>query len=361
MKLRRIFALAPDCHVPGSRYGVVWRNHFYDGLRDSGLEVIFPTGLNFSWARPAHSASAEITAEGRITSRALAGQIERAMETGIDAVISYCFSHDIELELVDRVRAAGVPWINFFCDSAYAFHTVEAIARRTSLNWFVETAAEDNYRALGVPYLCAPYAVNPRALPDASCQTPDRTLSFVGTANKPRIKAVALLRLMGTDVHVAGRNWPRALAWQSSAGSGARGALKRALRFAAGTAMRGHVREHLHDDEFLEYLRGTQTLLGLNEGGLGKGPYVSYLKLRDIEFPGHGCCYLAQHNDDIERAFEIGREVYTYRTLWEGRRLARKLARDPDGCRRMGERARERVLAEHTWRARLPQLMDSLV
>ena len=53
--------------------------------------------------------------------------------------------------------------------------------------------------------------------------------------------------------------------------------------------MRGHVREHLHDDAFLEYLRGTQTLLGLNEGGLGKEPYVSYLKFRDIEFPGHGC------------------------------------------------------------------------
>ena len=47
MKLRRIFALSPDCHVPGSRYSLVWRNHFYDGLRDSGLEVILPAGINF--------------------------------------------------------------------------------------------------------------------------------------------------------------------------------------------------------------------------------------------------------------------------------------------------------------------------
>ena len=360
MKLRRIFALSPDCHVPGSRYGPVWRRHFYDGLRDSGLEVIIPRGLNFAWARPASSASASVKAAGRPTSRALADQIERAVKTGIDAVISYCFSHDIELELVDRVRAAGVPWINFFCDSAYAFHTVEALSRRTCLNWFVETAAEENYRSLGVPYLCAPYAVNPRALPDASCRTPDRKLSFVGTAGKSRIKAVALLRLSGIDVHVAGRHWPEALARQSSTGPGARSSIKRALRFAVGTAMRGHVREHLDENAFLEYLRGTQTLLGFNEGGLGIGPDVSYLKLRDIEFPGHGCCYLVQHNDDIVRSFEVGREVCTYGTLWEARRLARELARDPDGCRRMGKRARERVLAEHTWRARLPQLMECL-
>ena len=360
MKLRRVFALAPDCHVPGSRYGQVWRRNFYDGLRDSGLEVISPRGVNFAWARPARSASAGVNAAGRTTSRALAGQIERAVKTGIDAVISYCFSHDVELELIDRVRAAGVPWINFFCDSAYAFHTVEALARRTSLNWFVETAAEENYRLLGVPYLCAPYAVNPRALPDASCRTPDRTLSFVGTANRPRIKAVTLLRLTSIDVHVAGRGWREALARQSSAEPGARGALRRALRFAARTALRGRVSEYLDDDAFLEYLRGSQTLLGLNEGGLGNEPYVSYLKLRDIEFPGFGCCYLTQHNRDIVRSFEVGREVCTFSTLWEARRLARELARDPDGCRRMGKRARERVLAEHTWRARLPQLMECL-
>ena len=199
MKLRRVFALSPDCHVPGSRYGLVWRRHFYDGLRDSGLEVIIPKGLNFAWARPASSASASVKAAGRPTSRALAGQIERAIDTGIDAVISYCFSHDVELELVDRVRAAGIPWINFFCDSAYAFHTVEALARRTSLNWFVETESEEKYRLLGVPYLCASYAMNSSALPDASCRTPDRSLSFVGAANRPRIKAVSLLRLTNID------------------------------------------------------------------------------------------------------------------------------------------------------------------
>ena len=299
-----------------------------------------------------------------------AAQLERFvldLPLGLDSVVgergvrlsggSYCFSHDLELEIVDKVRSTGLPWINFFCDSLYAFHTVEELARRTSLNWFVETGAVARYKQLGVPYLCAPYALNPRALPDTSCNGAERALAFVGTANRKRARTMTLLRMAGVDVHVSGWGWREALGPRPGAGWGARTALKSALRFAARSALHGRVVDYLDDGAFLAYLRTSQTLLGLSEGGL---PSVRCLKLRDIEFPGLGCCYLTQHNQDVENAFEIGREVRTFRTLWEARQIARELDRDPVGCRRMGRRARERVLGEHTWSARLPQLMKSL-
>ena len=197
MKLRRVFALVPDCHVAGWRYGLVWRRHFYEGIQSAGIDMILPQGVNFDWARPVQSACEDGQAEKQATSLELSRQIDRAMEAGLDAVVSCCFSHDLELEILDRVRSAGVPWINFFCDSSYAFHMVEALARRTSLNWFVEAAAETRYRSLGVPCVCAPYALNPRALPDASCSGAERALSFVGTARKNRVRTVTLLRLAG--------------------------------------------------------------------------------------------------------------------------------------------------------------------
>ena len=360
MKLQRVFALVPDCHVTGWRYGSVWRKHFYEGLQSAGVEVIIPRGMNFDWARPVQSVSGGREAERRATSLELSRQIERAIESGVDAVVSYCFSHDLELEIVDQVRSSGVPWINFFCDSLYAFYTVEALARRTSLNWFVETSAVARYRELGVPYLCAPYALNPRALPDASCNGAKRALSFVGTATRKRARTVTLLRIAGADVHASGWGWREALEPRPGPGWGPQRALKSALRFAARSVLHGRVADYLDNGAFLEHLRTSQTLLGLNEGGLGSGPDVGYLKMRDIEFPGLGCCYLTQHNQDVENAFEIGREVRTFRTLWEARQVAHELARDPEGCRRMGQRARKRVLGEHTWSARLPQLVESL-
>ena len=360
MKLRRVFALVPDCHVVGWRYEPVWRRHFYEGLQTAGIEVILPQGVNFDWARSGHAVDARGQAKRRTTSLELSRQIERTMETGLDAVISYCCSKDLELEIVDNVRSSGIPWINFFCDSLYGFHMVKALAHRTSLNWFVERGAVARYEELGVPYLCAPYALNPRALLDASCSGAERALSFVGAGRKNRVRTVTLLRLAGVDLHVSGWGWRETLAPRPSARWSAEGAVKSVLRFAARKALHGRVGEYLDDRAFLECLRTSQTLLGLNEHGLGDGPFVGSLTLRDIEFPGLGCCYLTQHNQDVENAFEIGREVRTFRTLWEARQVARELARDSEGCRRMGQRARKRVLGEHTWSARLPQLVESL-
>jgi hypothetical protein len=350
-----VFAVVPDCHVDGWRYADVWRTHFYGGLQRSGADLTVPQDIRFDWARPPQLARPEATdGPRRAASEELLRQIRRAADRGLDAVVSYCFSNDLELDVVDRVREAGIPWINFFCDSSYAFHTVEALARRTSLNWFVESAAESGYRELGVPYLRAPYAVDPDALPDASCSRPERALAFVGTAHRERLKLAVLFRLFGADLHVRGWGWPNILEPSRD------GALGRAGRAVARRLLRDRAGGHLADAEYVAYLRTSQALLGMNEGYLPGGASVAYLKLRDLELPGMGCAYLAQHHDDLALVYDVGQEIRSFRTITEGLRAARELARDPHQCRRMGLRARERVLAEHTWSTRLPQLLGAI-
>jgi hypothetical protein len=270
-------------------------------------------------------------------------------------VLSCCFSHDLDLELVDRVRAAGIPWINFFCDSLYAFDWVAALAARTSLNWFVESEAEDRYRSLGVPYFCAPYALNPDALPDGSCVTPEHGLLFVGSASRTRIRVAALLRLFGADLELRGWGWREALEAKTSRANALSNPPKWAARAALRTILAARIGGFLNDEAMLTELRHSAVILGLNEGGAGPAAR-SYLKLRDLEFPGMGCCYLTQHHSDLAHIFELGRDIFTFRSPWEASRLAKSLARYPSECRAIGRRARARVLGEHTWSARLPQL-----
>ena len=360
MKLRRIFALVPDCHVTGWRYAAVWRRHFYGGLARASVEVLVPRDVDFGWARPPQAFDFARSADARArVSEALLAQIVTAEGGPPQAVLSYCFSHDVELDLVDRVRAAGIPWINFYCDSLYAFDRVAHLAARTSLNWFVESGAEERYRALGVPFLRAPYALNPDALPDASCVTADHALLFVGAANRNRIRSAALIRLAGADLQVRGWGWKEALEARPSP----RGALstltKRAGRAAARTLLGARVGGYLDDGAMLEELRRSAVILGLNQGGLGPDA-PSYLKLRDLEFPGMGCCCLTQHHADLAGIFDLGKEIITFRTPWEAGRIAKALARHPAECREIGRRARARVLGEHTWSARLPLLESRL-
>ncbi|HVH10229.1 MAG TPA: glycosyltransferase, partial [Gemmatimonadales bacterium] len=116
----------------------------------------------------------------------------------------------------------------------------------------------------------------------------------------------------------------------------------------------------LADDEITPFLSRCRVVLGLNEGRDTRGAYQSYMKLRDVEFPGYGCCYLTQHNEDIAHAFEVGREVLTFRHAAEAAALVRQSVRHPEAARAMGRAARRRVLAEHSWVARLADLAAAL-
>jgi len=123
--------------------------------------------------------------------------------------------------------------------------------------------------------------------------------------------------------------------------------------------VRGRARP-LADDAMAPFLSRCRVVLGLNEGRDVHGVYQSYLKLRDIEFPGYGCCYLTQHNEDVEHAFDVGREVLTFRSAVEAASLVRRSRGEEAWARAIGQAGRRRVLAEHTWGPRLRELAAAL-
>src|SRR5262249_23874322 len=128
-------------------------------------------------------------------------------EHGLDAVFSYCRAHDLHLDVVQQTQKLGVPWINFFCDSTHMFEKVEGLARVASLNWFPETAAEPRYKALGVPYLWAPYAWNADWLMDLVNRAPVRPAVFIGLPTANRITQIGWLRVRGCAIEIRGHGW----------------------------------------------------------------------------------------------------------------------------------------------------------
>jgi hypothetical protein len=119
----------------------VWQRHFYDGLQAALPSVVLPVAVDFGWARPPWAATPGPSPDRDAMSERLWDQIRTAHAEGaLDTVISYCFSSHVDPALIERTVELGIPWINFFCDSTYAFDLVEALARVASLNWFPERA-----------------------------------------------------------------------------------------------------------------------------------------------------------------------------------------------------------------------------
>jgi Glycosyl transferases group 1 len=369
---QRVFAIVPDCHAQAGHYRPLWQQHFYDGLRGAVAALFIPHKVDFSWARSSPSDGEFSRSAERIgTSELLLKQIKQAQRThGLDVVISYCFAGDLESELVRRTIQSGIPWINFYCDSTHRFSEIEGLARVVSLNWFPEHAAIPSYRALGVPWVCLPYALNPDFLPSAGCIAPDRSLAFIGLPTANRITQLGLLRLLGCRVEVRGHGWvePSSNPFHNPDRKSTdwvkvlfrRGLGEKITRRLLWPMVRHQAKGPLDGAEFYEYLRRCQIILGLNQGRDEQGRLASYLKFRDIEFPGYGCCYLTEHNEDVAAAFDVGREVLTYSSIWEASRLSGELSGNLERTTRIGEAARCRVLNEHVWSVRLKQLAERL-
>lgn len=370
--IRRLLAVVPDCHTPPSYLNSLWKRHIYDGLRSHASTLIIPDDLDFQWARQGHGLDlTPFAGERRRNSELLLRRIQTAQRAhGLDAVFSYCFAFDILPEIVQETIKMGIPWINFFCDSTHMFEKVEPLARCVSLNWFPETAAVPRYQALGVPYLCAPYAMTPEWLPDLTNRAADRTAAFIGLPTANRITQLGWLRLRGCPVEIRGHGWVGGDKTPFYSPIPARKRLFKAL-FRANLAekvsrrllwplVRPMACGPLPEEEFSAYVQSSLVILGLNQAPDPQGRLTSYLKFRDIEFPGYGCCYLTEHNDDLASVFQIGQEVLTFRGSGEAARHLRDMRRHPERARQIGFAGRQRVLQDHNWGVRLRQLAERL-
>lgn len=371
--LQRVFAVVPDCHARQSYYAGLWGRHFYQGIAGAVQKCHFPQGMEELWAesRDSESRIPLSPSDHAMANQKLAEQIEAIHRgSGLDAVVSYCYSSDIDSELVQRVKKLGVPWVNFFCDSTHMFNRVKTLASVTSLNWFPEHAAIERYQQLGAPYICAPYAFNPDYLPQVAVSHPCHTVGFVGLPTSNRITQLGWLRLLGQRVIIRGRGWTggQANPFESrrSPWERLRGALlqphlaEKAARRILWPMVRRQAEGELNDKEFFVFLAQCQMILGLNQGRDEKGRLMSYLKFRDMEFPGYGCCYVTEYNEDIASVFELGREVLAFRTLWEAARTMREIEKEPERLQDIRKAARVKVLNRHIWKARLVELAQGL-
>lgn len=370
--LARVFSIVPDCHTPSGHYRLLWQRHFYDGLKLAVTDLVLPQTIDFSWARTEASLQkTEFATQQAEVSDRLWTQIRQAQQQkGLDAVISYCFAQDVNLGLVRDTIRLGVPWINFFCDSTHRFPDIEPLARVVSLNWFPETAALASYQTLGAPCLRRPYAYNTQALPEAVCVEARCQTAFIGMPTSNRITQLGLLLLMGVPLTIRGHGW---LAHETPFHNPApqRGRLWRALQqpdLAEKVARRllwpwvkRRAGDPIEDADLAQFLRHCQVVLGLNQGRDAGGRLASYLKFRDLEFPGYGCCYLTEDNPDLGEALAVGQEVLAYSSLAEARQHIRWCRQHPEQARQIGQAGRRRVLAEHSWPARLRELAAALL
>jgi spore maturation protein CgeB len=86
----------------------------------------------------------------------------------------------------------------------------------------------------------------------------------------------------------------------------------------------------------------------------------TYSRLRDIEAPMAGACYLTEWTEGLDRLYDLGTEIDTYRDAAELVAKVASLSADPARRCRLRAAAQRRALSDHSISRTLARIAERL-
>lgn len=358
-----------------------WRTYFSAGAKEAGCEILEVPGVDWAAGISGLSGDKQREWRARTWEKTLRFAREQQEAGGVDLFLGYLYPQQVEPDAIKALQGLGVPCVNFFCDNVREFRRVPGEYRDFDLHWVPEFEAIPLYRAAGLAHLHAamPCWVPPqlRSVPKAETEP----ATFLGSADALRRQLLGDAVQRGAPLTIRGPGW---------LGGDVPGPKKDGGNFLANQA--ALVRRHgwaalgakivdrlappvapaipascfappVFGDEYFRVTREALVTVGINRVPVSRRPLrqpLKYSRLRDIEAPMLGACYLTEHCEGVARLYDIGREVETYTDAAEFAGKLEMLAADAERRRNLRARAQKRALNEHSVAATLRAIMARL-
>ncbi len=381
----RLFLACQQSHrrhaVPAYAF---WAEYFRHACAEAGHACLeapacdWAEGLLPPAARP-HADWAERTWSAALTT--LRHEHTRAP---IDFFRGYLFPQQVLPAALREIRALGIPCVNFFCDNVREFRRIPAAFHAFDLHWVPEFNALPLYAHDRLPVLHAPMAcwVPPAQRSPAGPETLPPT--FVGTRDEVREHLFADAFSLGLSAELRGHGWDGTASPPPATASLTGGLLRNQWRFlrhhgplALGRKLAHrlapppplafdfspHVRPMPVGDDYARVLRESAVCLGVNRYASPRFPLDrpdTYSRLRDLEAPMSGACYLTEWAPGLDALYDLGTEIETYRTASELVEKSRALIADPARRARLRAAGQRRALVDHTIPRTLARLAERL-
>jgi hypothetical protein len=350
-----------------------WREYFVAGLREAGHEIIEVP--NVDWAEGlTYPRGSALEAWRARTWEAVEAFVHREHAAKpIHLFLGYFYPGQVDVTAIQELQRKGIPCVNFFCDNVRDFREIPEEYRPFALHWVPEFEALPMYRKAGMPFVHAPMPcwIPPelRSLPRSEAEPP----TFIGSSDILRRDLLARALQGGADFFVKGSGWlttpiPR---HQRPAGRSMASLVRNQFDFVGthglGSLLR-KVKDRVHplnsppfpesriagtisDAEYIRFTREAMVTIGINRVPTVtrslRQPLV-YSRLRDIEAPMLGACYLTEWTEGLEQMYELGAEIETYRTAEELCSKLTELRFKPARRSAMRRNAQLRALADHS-------------
>lgn len=355
-----------------------WENYFKEGIQEAGYSWIEDSESD--WAEGLlyfhHNESARLWRENFWSG--FAKRFTRlADQEKPDLAIFYLYPHMIDAEGLSIIRKTRVPLLLFFCDNVREFQHIPESFRGFDFYWVPEKAALETYRAgnfEGLLYLPMPVWIPPqfRTQTELQDQYPP---TFIGSKDVQRLILLHQITRLYPNLEIRGPGWGQSVASPSPAtGAGTvpvPGFLEHNLKFIQEQGIsawlrkitrryvslkeyhlqNAHFRDAVFGEDYFRVTREAAVTLGVNRYPSFHFPLLkpgTYSRLRDIEAPMAGACYLTEWAPGLEDLYEPGVEIEIYRTPEEAAHLLQELMANPDHRKKLRMNGQRKALLEHS-------------
>lgn len=363
-----------------------WRTYFVRGLEEAGHEVLEVGEVDWAEGLTYSARSALDSWRARTWEKVLAFVREEQGRDPVQLFVGYLYPKQVDGAAIQELQRLGIPCVNFFCDNVREFARVPAEYRAFDLHWVPEWEALPMYRAARLAHVHAPMPCwippNLRTLPSRESEPP----TFVGSADILRRDLLARALQAGADFTIRGKGWtagPEMLDGKRSRSRSLRTLIANQLaivrRHGVAAIMRkieNRVRplpaipiprSRMHEapagDEYMRVTREAMVTIGINRVPTVRASHknpLAYSRLRDIEAPMLGACYLTEWTKGLETLFELENEIETYRTAEELSTKLAELRKYPARRLSMRRRSQLRALHDHSVACSIERICQKL-
>lgn len=370
-----------DKTYPIPAYGF-WRRYFHAGLTEAGHEIGEVAGADWALGLMPLDDAGRRQWLAETWTRTLDAVREAARTRPFDVFLSYLYPDQVDPAAIREIRALGVPCVNFFCDNVREFRRVPPAYQPFDLHWVPEAAARPMYAAAGFPVFAAPMPCWVPLAARTGTEMTEETLppTFVGTRDDVRARLWAEAIALGARVDLRGHGWSEPASTATAPflpGGGTLGNQWNFLRQHGAVALGRKLWERVRPappetfdfspyvkpmpvgDDYARVLRECTVCVGVNRYPSFRHPRRhpgTYSRLRDLEAPMVGACYLTEWTPELAELYDLGTEIETYRDAAELKARIDALQSDPARRRSLRRAGQRRALAEHT----LPRTLERL-
>jgi len=246
-----------------------------------------------------------------------------------DVIFTYLSGGLISPEAIRELNSSGVPMINLALNDKESFigkirkgraTGMRDICRHFDICWTSTEDALPKYCVEGALPIYLPEGANPEIHKPYDVEK-SIDVSFVGQCYGNRPNIIQALKDHGVSVEAFGYGWENG---------------------------------PLSTEDMVRMYSKSEINLGF--GGVAGHQDTFCLKGRDFEIPMSGGLYLTEHSFELERVFEIGKEILTYRTFDELVEKIQYLSDHPDEAEDIRKAGHSRAISEHTWEMRFEKI-----